>query len=577
MWDMHRYLARWALYLTLGFALLFSSSARAWVEWHHIGDEVHVELDKAGIGHFEHALRYRVQMGPLKTLDLPGIDAAAEIDEAGTCRGDDGTEVPVHVSALPEDPNASAQVMGDRGRPKKTLRITVDDPKGLKRGLFTFLVRYRLDATSLFARDGALFRFTWTAPPASEGYDTGKVVLRIPSAPSEPKPTDEGAVLSTLRREASADELTLIRPHVARGEAPSVAVRVDPRAFPQLDRPDLRPRAAVVVKNESRLPLLFFTLAAALGGAALFALLRLRARASDAPLIRLRFRKEIAAVSFAVAIALQCMVDRAVGLVLVLVPMVLSLQRTRPIMGAQAPKRATGTWLALRDADAFGAPPLVSLSSPMGRLLFVIVVLLSAGLAVASSRLHPDAPILVCGNASVLLVVFLADHGGLYDRALLQALQTLRKASNFRVVPWARLPGERACEASQSAPRARNWDELRLRVQPKGMVPGALAIEIACASEFAVLARVREGSPAERKLRSGTIGAGVTLSSGRTAEERVLVVPASSPAAASAIATELYATIRERRKNRAFESSDQPGHVSPPRFRGKERRNSLHT
>lgn len=561
MWDMHRYAARWALCLTLGFAFLFSLPARAWVEWHHVGEEIHIDLDQKGAGRFEHAIRYRIQMGPLKSLDLPGFDAAAEIEETGVCRGDDGTEVAVHVAALPEDPTAAAANAAERGRPQKTLRITVDDPKGLRRGLFTFLVRYRLDASTLFARDGALFRFSWTAPPASEGYDTGKVVLRVPSAPSEPKPTDEGAVLSTLRREASADELTLIRPHIARGEAPTVSARLDPRAFPQVDRPDLRPRAAVIVKSESRLPLVFFALAALLGGGLLFTLLRLRARNVDAPLVPVRAGKEIAALSFIAAILVQCLVDRAVGLVLVLVPMVLSLQRAK---GVQAPKRASGTWLALRDKDAFRTAPIVSLASNRGRILFGFAVLVSAVLAVLSSRIHPDAPILVCGDVSVLLLVFLSDQAALRDRALQSMLVRLRKVENFRIVPWARMPIDGSASANE-----RTWDELRLRAQPKGMLPGTVAIEIACSSEYAVLARVREGSSAERKLRGSSLG--LSLSCGRTAEERVLVVPASSPTAASAIAHELYAAVRERRAAKGGRA------ISASAFAKKERRNSAHT
>lgn len=569
MWDMHRYAARWALCLTLGFALLFAAPAKAWVEWHAIGEEIRIELDQKGAGRFEHAIRYRVQMGPLKTVDLPGIDAAAQVDETGVCRGDDGSETSVHVAALPEDANAAtaaaaaAAAGASGGRPKKTLRITVDDPKGLKRGVYTFLVRYGLDASTMFVRDGALFRFNWTAPPASEGYDTGKVVLRVPSAPSEPKPADEGAVLASLRREASADELTLIRPHVARGEAPMVSARLDPRAFPQVDRPDLRPRAAVVVKNESRLPLLFFALAALFGGGALFSLLRFRARFSEAPLVRVRARNEIAALSFVAAILVQCLLDRAVGLVMVLVPMVLSLQRAK---AAQQPKRASGTWLALRDTDAFRTAPLISLASTRGRVLFAAVVVVSAVLAVLSSRIHPDAPILVCGDVSVLLLVFLSDPGALRDRALQSMLLRLRKIENFRIVPWARMPLE-----SAAGTKSRSWDELRLRAQPKGMLPGTVAIEIACSSEFAVLARVREGSSAERKLRAGALPHGLTLSCGRTAEERVLIVPASSPTQASTIAHELYAAVRERRGPKA-------GNPLPKRaFGQKERRNNLHT
>ena len=568
MWDMHRYAARWALCLTLGFAFLFSIPAQAWVEWHHIGEEVRIELDTKASARFEHAIRYRVQMGPLKTLDLPGFDAAAEVDEAGVCRGEDGTEVPVHVSALPEDAAAAAVAVtsgAQPGRPKKTLRVTVDDPKGLRKGIFTFLVRYRLDASSMLARDGALFRLTWAAPPASEGYDTGKVVLRLPSAPSEPKPSDENAVLSSIRREASADELTLIRPHVARGEAPTVSVRLDPRAFPLVDRPDLRPRAAVVVKSESRLPFLFFTLAALAGGGLLLTLLRLRARFVDRPLLPLRGRKEIAALTFTAAIVVQCMLDRAVGLVLVLVPMLLSLQRAKRVEG---PKRATGTWLALRDSDAFGVAPLISLASNRGRVLFGVSLLVSAVLAVLSSRIHPDAPILVCGDVCVLLLVFVSDPVALRDRALLSMLTRLRKVENFRIVPWARMPAHGVKGQGQGR---QDWDELRLRAQPKGMLPGTVAIEIACSSEFAVLARVREGSPAERKLRSGALG--LTLECGRTAEERVLLVPAASPTAASAIAHDLYAAIRERRVKGAM----RPGPLGSAKAHGKERRNSLHT
>src|SRR5690606_2353891 len=98
------------------------------------------------------------------------------------------------------------------------IKIVIDEGKGLTRGAYVAVVRYKLDlvAAKLVARDGAMWRIAWTAPAANEGRDGPRVVFELPPAPTEPRlsssgPEDDGAptTLATLHRFPDKDELEL--------------------------------------------------------------------------------------------------------------------------------------------------------------------------------------------------------------------------------------------------------------------------------------------------------------------------------------------------------------------------------
>src|SRR6202035_2950345 len=86
-----------------------------------------------------------------------------------------------------------------------------------------------------------------SAPVATDGFDASKTVFELPAAPDAPVAVlaDTGAVddsvVASLRRDPGSDVLELVRPHVARGEAPVWTLRVDPRALPLVADATLRP------------------------------------------------------------------------------------------------------------------------------------------------------------------------------------------------------------------------------------------------------------------------------------------------------------------------------------------------
>src|SRR4051794_26684845 len=88
-----------------------------WTEWHPTGDDARLILDGNGVARIEHAVRYRVVMGPLKQIELTGLEKNATIGPDATVTGDDGREMLAHVEAKGEG----------------ALRLIVDEPKGLKR------------------------------------------------------------------------------------------------------------------------------------------------------------------------------------------------------------------------------------------------------------------------------------------------------------------------------------------------------------------------------------------------------------------------------------------------------------
>src|SRR5215831_19114206 len=101
-----------------------------WTEWHATGDDVRLTLDENGAAKVEHAIRYRVVMGPLRQIELAGIEPGARPAADATIVAEDGRELVARV-----------ETKGDGG----ALRVLVDEPKGLRRGSYTFRVRYDVD------------------------------------------------------------------------------------------------------------------------------------------------------------------------------------------------------------------------------------------------------------------------------------------------------------------------------------------------------------------------------------------------------------------------------------------------
>jgi len=219
--------------LLLSLLLPADAHAGGWTEVHQTSDDVRVSVGADGVAIFEYRMRWRIVAGKFRSLDVGGIDLRAALEPEATVSSEKGGD---HIARVERDAKAP-----------DTVHIFVDAPaKWLGRGVYLVDIRYKLDlvAAKILTRDGGMWRLAWTAPPALEGRDGARVVFELPTAPTEPRLANAEQVqttLATLRRLPDGDELELVRAHVPRGEAVTWAARVDPKAFPAVTTPELRP------------------------------------------------------------------------------------------------------------------------------------------------------------------------------------------------------------------------------------------------------------------------------------------------------------------------------------------------
>jgi hypothetical protein len=518
--------------------LLVSGRARAWQEAHQTGDDVAVRIDAGGVAEVTHQIRWHVVRGPLKSIDVVHVDPSATLEADVSIAAEDGRALLAHAAR----------------RDDRTVRITVDEPRSLMRGNFTFDVRWRIDlvAAQSLTRDGATWRLAWSSPVATDGFDAARTVLDFPAAPDAPQPiladtgaVDDGAV-STLRREPGRDVLELVRPHVARGEAPAWTVRVDPRALLQVSDPRLRPTEPVAPPEPDRvrevamgvglvaLALLFglgvqrrarvFGTACAARGAMPRGLLPLPDGA----------RATLGGTALAAGVALELYGRPTLGAACVALA---TLAASLCAPSSRPAARGPGRWLALRPEEAF-PPPAGTWTADLLAALGLLA-LVAAG-AMVARRFDHEAPWLVALDATALVPLLvtgrasqLPPHGARNAAPWLSRLfLALRRAPELRVSPWARVPLE------GDAP-----DELRLLVLPRAAMPGLLGIELGLSwsatpvgwsSAPEVLARVLEGSAAAAKLTHDLPSARAIP--GRRPDERVVRLLPREPDRRSALA-----------------------------------------
>jgi hypothetical protein len=530
-----------------------------WTEWHVTGDDVRLTLDQAGTARIEHAVRYRVVMGPLHQIDLTGIEPNARLTPEATVVSEDGRELGAHV-----------EPKGDGG----ALRVLVDEPKGLKRGAYTFKIRYDADlvAAKELARDGAMWRLAWRSPALTEGYDAAHVFVDVPAAATEPRaiktgplpsgqlPLDgeeggEDGVIASLRRSGGRDELELLRPHVARGESPLWSVRLDPKAFPEVHAPELRAPAPAPAAPPNRLGLAatavgLFGIALALGIAIraklrAFAEACARADAEPRALVPLSpaLSGVIGGVVGAAGVALELEGWPTAGAALLAVTMLFGVSR---VPSPREAPHGPGRWLALRPAEAFPRAPRA------GRLLCVLGCLVLGGMIYSCRYLAPQAPWLAALDALALLpLVVTGRRAQLPPRAvdgaasLARVFRAVKAMNTLRVVPWGRIP------VGGDTP-----DALRLFLLPRASLPGLGAIELGVAwrrsasawsPRFQALVRVHEDSDALARLaRIAPLARPFT---GKKPEERVVVLTPRMPGvrAAVALVVRVSAELTDRR------------------------------
>ncbi len=219
----------WLLFAILLFATRGARAAepRTWTESHVTGEDVRAAVARDGSVVVTHAISFRVAAGTLRSVALTGFEDDLRFRPTANVTAGDG-----HAT--------SASVVRDD---KDVVHVTVDDPKGLKRGDYRFELTYEMSLAGRVTREGAFARVRFALPPMREGVDGARLVLELPSAPTEPRAVTEGdgaADLATLRRTTEHDELELVRPHVAKAEAATFYARVDPKALSQMDDAALR-------------------------------------------------------------------------------------------------------------------------------------------------------------------------------------------------------------------------------------------------------------------------------------------------------------------------------------------------
>jgi hypothetical protein len=499
----------WAVLLALAVLVAPVRPALAWVELHVEADDVRLTLEKNGEARVEHKITLKIAGGPLRSLDIRGVDTDAVPDPEGYVvpqreaeRGSLALAVPAVAERLPVD----VRPRSDGSPPPTVLRVRFERERGLGRGVYVLFVRY---ATHLAARapaGAALARIEWRGPVWDDGFDSARVTFDLPASATEPHADDtvdpaEGAqraplVLSTVRRGAQRDQIELLRPYAPKGEAITWAIRADARALQRPATVAARPsgvRAALagaIPDSAARTVLavaaialfVLYSVLVALKSAEAARLAR-AAGVAARPLVPLPapVRALLAGTLLVGGLFVQLVADRAtLGALLVLAAVALAAHRTPHRVRAEL--RGPGRWLPVAEATAFADPPrlrgaYLDVSTRAGKL--ILLLLLGAVVAVAY-HLHDTSPYragLVVLDGTALLAIFCTgrlaelppDPATAPARFLRDVARRLRRelGNDVRLVGRIRVP-----DGSDRA------DELRLAVVPRATPAGFGAIEI---------------------------------------------------------------------------------------------------
>jgi len=510
---------------------LASLPAGAYYEEAHVtGDEARVTVDPAGSARVEHTVAWQIVAGQYHFFDLTGVSGALTAEPDASVTSDDGHRF------------AASLVSREGGG----LRVNFDDPRGVHHGRYKIRFAYREDFVKrqAFARDGALWRLTWQSPTFPDGYDGARVLFDLPPSMDPPRLADdrgEGVdlgLLSTFHHESDRDELELVKPHVARHESVTWAIRVAPRAFPDVRDPALRPPppAPRTVVRPGPSPVLVFP--AALAIALLYgALARKKSLSFDASCgglgVRARglvplphdLRAGLSGAWLGAGIVVEGYGAPTWGGACVAVAMLLAALRAPEV--PRAAPRGPGRWLALRPTEAFRERRARDWFDPVtlpGACAWGAALSLLAATGWLLCRFDTRAPFLVALDALALLpLVTTGRRSQLPPRAQSSAswlgrlYLRLAKEDSLRLAPWVRVPT--GCTEA---------DELRVLVVPRSAIPGLVGIEVGMCTWHAVtcygrspevLVRVHESSAASARMT--TLAAFPGPVPGRLPEERV--------------------------------------------------------
>lgn len=559
-----------------------AAEAKGWEEVHQTSDDVRIRVAPDGTALVSHHLRYRVVAGHFMTLDFGGIDPSAELIPESQLLPEKGGSIPAHIEANPKVPGS--------------VRISHEQAGGLGRGVYVIDVSYRLDlvATQRLVRDGSMWRLTWTSPPSLEGRDGARVVFELPSAPTEPRlgsPDLAETTLVTVRRDPDKDELELVRAHLPRGEVGTWPLRVDPKAFPKVTAPELRPRVTPLQAQEpNHVPVVLGVFGLVGLAAALASLLHRKQtfveRACELhaarPLPFLPLPKRLTAVLYGVATALALAAflwgTPLHGAALVVLAMMLAAHR--PALVVVRP-RGPGRWRPVADAEVLvpRAPARVpgdvlDLATRRGKLVAFGVAFALGLLSFVLRTRVAGASVAIPLTASALIPLFATgtraqlplSAGDLALRILAPARSTLGRLVDLS-------HADVRCIA-RFGEGTKTFDEVRLTCTPTEKIPGLRTIELALAGGLTtapvpeLLVRFDDGSAAAAKIAE--LARGVPIVPGRCPEEKVLrLFPrVPTPAGAARLLARLTLDLEGRRKEDRL--ADMSAKMR--KFRGVERR-----
>jgi hypothetical protein len=558
MWDMHRVRrALAALVILLGVGEVRAN----YTEAHVAGEDARVVIERNGRMTVTHVVAYRVLAGTLRSIAISGFEDDLRFHPTASVASADGKTFGASVTR------------DDKG----VLHATVDDPKGLKRGDYRFELVYEGSLVGRrLARDGAFERVRFALPPMREGVDGARVVLDLPSAPTEPRAVTEGDVaadISNLRRSSERDELEMVRPHVAKGEGAAFFARIDPKALPQVNDPALRapppPPPKEITVTKPTLPIAILVCAAAL---ALFALALAKARVLPRQALGLvpgpaAMRAAFAGVAFGAGVFFEAQARFVVGASFVGLAMLSCAWRVKAPMGRAA--RGTAPWTALDPESAFTNVPSTSDwldgTTRRGALVlagFALIVAIACHLARA---VDGAAPYVVAIDALVVASVFFTGTA--------RQLPQTPAGEGVALAPIARALAKN--EELDVRPFGRK-DETRLFVTSGLAMPGVVAIEVGVAWErapsilggsslasFDVLVRVLDGTFASSKIAAAFPKKRALP--GRKPEERVFRFETGpSEKDVAGLVVSISETLRDRRVVIAAASFDGAERRLPP-------------
>lgn len=521
---------------------------RAWVELAVESDVVTVEVQRTGRAHIHHELIVRVRGGPLRAMSLQGVDADAEPTPGATV-----------ARALSHGATQREQSVLVHRADDASLRLEIDDRHGLRRGTHIFRFSYRTDSIlhGLRPASGPYVTLQWVGPRFESGIDLAKVIFRIPKSGREPRlPTfdqegvpdplgvhGETTVVSTVRRGADHDELELVRPYVARGEPVVWTAQASTEAFDIERTQSVALPAAPPPRVEFESGLYGLWLGPSMGllfaGAVLLKHRTVRracrSRGSVPRTLVPWPPGVLALISGALlggSVIAGAYFESWPTLVVLAIAAMLAPVHVASVCAAVP--RGPGRWLPLTPEDAFRCAPSAvdgwfdaGTRRGLTTLGLCVMGITSAACLV---RAHPPG-VLTLLVASVVLVPLLftgrAAHcppdPAVTPRPLLKWLfGRLRKDSQLRVVPWARIPD-----------RVTEPDELRLLVLPSRPREGLVGIEVACEYYLApggyqevpcVVVRATDHSPSHLALPRS-----VLWTRGRSSSERIAVLRPALP------------------------------------------------